>query len=310
MMFPIMVQIDFGEVVEALRHPKPVVLTLVVNWAIKPFTMFFFAWLFMQRIWAPLIAPDMARSYQAGMILLGIAPCTAMVLVWSYLAKGFMGHTLVMVAVNSLSMLALYAPLGSFLLGASDIAVPFLTMFLAIMFYVGVALVAGYFTRTRLIRARGIIWYETVFLRHTGKISMAALLLTLVFLFMLQGKVILEQPAVIGMIALPLLIQTLLIFATGYVTARALGLTYEDAAPSAMIGASNHFEVAIATATTLFGLASGAALATVVGVLIEVPVMLLLVRLCLRTRHLFPSRSATAQRQLAAISVDTGGVSQ
>lgn len=295
MMYPIMVQIDFSEVVEAVRHPKPVLLTLVVNWGIKPFTMFLLARLFMTRVWAPFIAQEMAISYQAGMILLGIAPCTAMVLVWSYLAKGFMGHTLVMVAVNSLTMLALYAPLGGFLLGASEIVVPFITLFLAIMFYVGVALVAGYLTRTSLIRRRGAEWYETVFLKHTGKVSMTALLLTLIFLFMLQGRVILEQPAVIGMIALPLFIQTILIFAVAYVAARVLRLTYEDAAPSAMIGASNHFEVAIATATTLFGLDSGAALATVVGVLIEVPVMLFLVRVCLRTAHLFPSRRTGAQ---------------
>jgi len=292
MMYPIMVQIDFREVVEAVRHPKPVVLTLVVNWAIKPFTMFLMARFFMGVVWAPYIARDPGLSYQAGMILLGIAPCTAMVLVWSYLAKGFMGLTLVMVAVNSLSMLVLYAPLGSLLLGASDITVPFLTLFLAIIFYVGVALIAGYLTRTSLIRRRGAVWYETVFLKHTGKISMTALLLTLIFLFMLQGRVILEQPAVIGMIALPLFLQTMLIFVVGYLAARTLRLTYEDAAPSAMIGASNHFEVAIATASTLFGLESGAALATVVGVLIEVPVMLFLVRICLRTAHLFPSRRA------------------
>jgi arsenite transporter len=224
------------------------------------------------------------------MILLGIAPCTAMVLVWSYLAKGFMGHTLVMVAVNSLSMLVLYAPLGTLLLGASDVGVPFLTLFLTIMFYVGVALAAGYLTRVNLVRTRGIVWYETVFLKHTGKVSMTALLLTLIFLFMLQGRVILQQPGVIAMIAVPLVIQTLFIFALGYVLARLLRLTYEDAAPSAMIGASNHFEVAIATASTIFGLASGAALATVVGVLIEVPLMLILVRICLRTAHLFPRR--------------------
>jgi len=291
MMYPIMVQIDFSEVVEAVRNPKPVLLTLVINWAIKPFTMFFLAWLFMQHVWRPFIPAEMATSYQAGMILLGIAPCTAMVLVWSYLARGFMGHTLVMVAVNSLTMLALYAPLGSWLLGASDIGVPFLTLFVTIMFYVGVALVAGYLTRRHLVRTRGIVWYETVFLKHTGKVSMTALLLTLVFLFMLQGKVILEQPAVIGMIAVPLVIQTLLIFAIGYAAARVIGLRYEDAAPSAMIGASNHFEVAIATASTLFGLGSGAALATVVGVLIEVPLMLLLVRICLATQAWFPSHA-------------------
>jgi len=290
MMYPIMVQIDFGEMVQAVRAPRPVLLTLVVNWAVKPFTMVFFAWLFMRYVWAPFLTAQMADSYTAGMILLGIAPCTAMVLVWSYLAEGFMGHTLVMVAINSLTMLLLYAPLGSFLLGVSDIKVPFLTMLLAVTFYVGLALVAGYFTRTRLIATRGLEWYEVRFLRYTGRISMVALLATLVFLFMLQGKVILEQPGVIGMIAVPLIIQTLFIFGLTYGLARALRLTYEDAAPSAMIGASNHFEVAIATAITLFGLESGAALATVVGVLIEVPLMLLLVRICLHTRHWFPAK--------------------
>lgn len=290
MMYPIMVQIDFSEVVHAVRNPRPVILTLVVNWAIKPFTMLLFAWLFMRVVWAPFITSEMATDYMAGMILLGIAPCTAMVLVWSYLARGFMAHTLVMVAINSLTMLFLYAPLGSFLLGASDISVPFMTMLITVLFYIGLALVAGYVTRTRLIKTRGIEWYDTVFLKHTGKVSMVALLATLIFLFMLQGDVIVAQPVVIGMIAVPLIIQTLVIFTLAYVAAKILGLTYEDAAPSAMIGASNHFEVAIATAATLFGIASGAALATVVGVLIEVPIMLGLVAICLRTRHWFPRK--------------------
>jgi len=292
MMYPIMVQIDFKQVVEAGKTPKPVALTLVVNWAIKPFTMVFFAWLFMRVIFAPFIPEHMADEYMAGMILLGIAPCTAMVLVWSYLARANMGHTLVMVAVNSLTMLFLFAPLGSFLLGISDIVIPFATLALSILFYVGIALIAGYFTRTQLIKSRGIEWYESVFLKYTGKVSMTALLLTLITLFMLQGSVILSDPLVILMIAIPLTIQTFFIFFLAYGAAKALKLTYEDAAPSAMIGASNHFEVAIATAATLFGIASGASLATVVGVLIEVPVMLILVRICLRTKHWFPSKWA------------------
>lgn len=296
MMYPIMVQIDFSEVTQAIRNPKPVLLTLVINWFIKPFTMLLFAIIFMRYVFAPFIPEHMADSYIAGMILLGIAPCTAMVLVWGYLAKGNMGHTLVMVAVNSLAMLFLYAPLGSLLLGASDIVVPFATLFYAVLFYVGVALVAGYFTRSNLIRRKGVEWYEVVFLKHTGKVSISALLITLVFLFMLQGDVILQQPLVIAMIAVPLFIQTVFIFGITYVAARYLKLTYEDAAPSAMIGASNHFEVAIATAVTLFGLASGAALATVVGVLIEVPLMLLLVRFCLRTRHWFDIKTPSVAR--------------
>lgn len=290
MMYPIMVQIDFRQVIEAGKTPKPVALTLVINWAIKPFTMMFFAWLFMRVIFAPFIPENMADEYMAGMILLGIAPCTAMVLVWSYLARANMGHTLVMVAVNSLTMLFLFAPLGSFLLGISDIVIPFITLALSILFYVGIALIAGYFTRTQLIKSRGIEWYESIFLKYTGKVSMTALLLTLITLFMLQGSVILSQPLVILMIAVPLTIQTFFIFFLAYGAAKMLKLSYEDAAPSAMIGASNHFEVAIATAATLFGIASGASLATVVGVLIEVPVMLMLVRICLKTKHWFPRK--------------------
>ena len=289
MMYPIMVQIDFQEVVNAVKAPKPVILTLVVNWAIKPFTMFFFAWLFMRVIWAPFIGYEIAGEYIAGMILLGIAPCTAMVLVWSYLSRGFMGLTLVMVAINSLTMLVLYAPLGNFLLGVAEMSVPFMTIFLSVMLYVGVSLVAGYVSRTRLIKNKGIDWYERVFLKNMGTISIIALLVTLIFLFMLQGGVILEAPLVVGMIAVPLIIQTLVIFFIGYVAAKFIGITYEEAAPAAMIGASNHFEVAIATAVTVFGLTSGAALSTVVGVLIEVPIMLILVRICLRTRSWFPA---------------------
>jgi arsenite transporter len=289
MMYPIMVQIDFSEVVNAVKAPKPVLLTLIINWGIKPFTMFFFAWLFMRVIWAPFIGYEIAGEYIAGMILLGIAPCTAMVLVWSYLARGFMGLTLVLVALNSLTMLVLYAPLGNFLLGVAEMSVPFMTIFLSVMLYVGVSLVAGYFSRIRLIKTRGIDWYEKVFLKNMGTISIIALLATLIFLFMLQGGVILDDPLVVGMIAIPLIIQTLVIFLIGYIIAKFIGLTYEEAAPAAMIGASNHFEVAIATAVTIFGLTSGAALSTVVGVLIEVPVMLWLVRICLRSRNWFPA---------------------
>jgi ACR3 family arsenite transporter len=289
-MYPIMVQIDFREVKNAVKEPKPVLLTLIINWGVKPFTMFFFAWLFMRVIFAPLIPHDMAGEYFAGMILLGIAPCTAMVLVWSYLAKGFMGLTLVLVAINSLTMLVLYAPLGNFLLGVADMPIPFMTIFLSIMLYVGVSLIAGYISRTLLIRKKGIEWYESVFLKDMGTISKVSLLATLVYLFMLQGGVILAAPFVVVLIAVPLTIQTLFIFGIGYKAAKVIGLSYEEAAPAAMIGASNHFEVAIATAVTVFGVRSGAALATVVGVLIEVPVMLFLVRICLKTKGTFTCR--------------------
>ncbi|PKM78917.1 MAG: arsenical-resistance protein, partial [Firmicutes bacterium HGW-Firmicutes-13] len=190
MIYPIMVQIDFQTVVDAIRAPKPVIITLVVNWAVKPFTMAFIAWLFMRFIWAPFIPSDAADMYIAGMILLGIAPCTAMVLVWSYLAEGNMGHTLVMVAVNSLTMLILYAPLGSLLLRVADVPVPFLTIILSVGFYVGLPLLAGYISRTQLIKNKGMDWYESVFLRYMGRISIFALLITLITLFILQGEVI------------------------------------------------------------------------------------------------------------------------
>lgn len=287
MMYPIMVKIDFSQVVEVVKAPKAVILTLVINWAIKPFTMVFFAWLFMKKIFSPFIAPVMQDQYMAGMILLGIAPCTAMVLVWSWLSKGRMAHTLVMVAINSLTMLFLYAPLGSWLLGVAKIPVPFLTIALAVLFYVGIPLIAGYISRTQLIKHKGIEWYENVFLRYLGDLSIIALLATLIVLFMLQGQVIIQQPLIILMIAVPLFIQTMFIFLLGYGASIIINLPYRDAAPASMIGASNHFEVAIATAATLFGLEHGAALATVVGVLIEVPVMLFLVRICLKTNHWF-----------------------
>jgi ACR3 family arsenite transporter len=294
MIYPIMVQIDFQTVVDAIKAPKPVIITLVVNWAIKPFSMAFFAWFFMRVVWAGMIPEATATEYIAGMILLGIAPCTAMVLVWSYLAKGNMGHTLVMVAINSLTMLVLFAPLGTLLLGVADIVVPFMTIMLSVGFYVGLPLVAGYITRTQLIKSKGIDWYEASFLRNMGKISIVALLVTLVTLFILQGRVIIDMPLIILLIAIPLFIQTMLIFFLGYGISRAAKIHYEDAAPTAMIGASNHFEVAIAVSIMLFGLESGAALATVVGVLIEVPVMLMLVRICLKTKHWFPSKYANA----------------
>jgi ACR3 family arsenite transporter len=287
MIYPIMIQIDFKQVKEAAKAPKPVLTTLIVNWGIKPFTMTFFAWLFMTQIWAPFITPEMADEYTAGMILLGIAPCTAMVFVWSYLSGGNMGHTLVMVAINSLTMLVLYAPLGNLLLGVA-MPIPLVTLALTVGVYVGVPLVAGYFTRKILIRRKGMDWFETVYIKSWGSVSQIALLVTLVALFMLQGEVIIGQPLVIVMIAIPLIIQTFFIFGITYLACKPLGIVYEDAAPTSQIGASNHFEVAIAVALTLYGTGSGAALATVVGVLIEVPIMLALVRFCIHTREWFP----------------------
>jgi len=325
MMYPIMVKIDFAEVVKAGKSGKPVFLTLFVNWAIKPFTMYAIAIFFLGFVFKGFIGPDamdlvkmpfglnlpvgathgdgivvlangvkmlqvpLWRSYLAGTILLGIAPCTAMVLVWGYLSRGNDGLTLVMVAINSLTMLVLYGVLGGFLLGVGRLPVPWQALALSIGIYVALPLVAGYFSRKWIIAARGVTWFTEKFLHILSPITIVALLTTLVLLFSFKGEVIVANPLTILWIAIPLFIQTILIFALGYWAAKAMNLPYEDAAPAAMIGASNHFEVAIATATMLFGLSSGAALATVVGVLIEVPVMLMLVKFCLKTRHWFDS---------------------
>lgn len=328
MMYPIMVKIDFGEVLKAGKSIKPVGLTLFVNWAIKPFTMYAIALFFLGTLFHGLIGPDVMdlvkmplgvdlpvgaeygvgtvimdngvkmlqvplwRSYLAGCILLGIAPCTAMVLVWGYLAKGNDGHTLVMVAINSLTMLFLYGPLGGFLLGVGKLPVPWQALLLSIAIYVALPLFAGFISRKWIIARKGIDWFEDKFLHVLTPITIIALLTTLVLLFSFKGETIISNPLTILWIAIPLFIQTCLIFAIGYALSKPLKLSYQDAAPSAMIGASNHFEVAIATATMLFGLSSGAALATVVGVLIEVPVMLMLVKICLRTSHWFPKEEA------------------
>ncbi|MCK4923885.1 MAG: ACR3 family arsenite efflux transporter [Spirochaetes bacterium] len=298
MMYPIMVKIDFSEVVRAVKTPKPVAMTLFINWAIKPFTMYLIATLFLGYLFRGFLPGteiiktgqevELWRSYVSGAILLGIAPCTAMVLMWSYLAKGNDGLTLVMVAINSLTMLFLYAPLGGFLLGVNAMPIPWKTILFSVTIYVGLPLVAGYFSRKLIIKRKGIDWFNEKFLHVLTPISIAALLLTLVLLFSFKGEIIISNPLTIVWIAIPLFIQTVVIFAIGYfLISRILKLSYHDAAPASMIGASNHFEVAIATAATLFGLSSGAALATVVGVLIEVPAMLMLVALCKKTCYLF-----------------------
>jgi len=331
MMYPIMVKIDFGEVIQAGKSGKPVFLTLFVNWAIKPFTMYGIAIFFLGTLFYNFIGPDATdlvkmpfgldltvgathgsgtvvlidgvknlqvplwRSYLAGCILLGIAPCTAMVLVWGYLSRGNDGLTLVMVAINSLTMLLLYGVLGGFLLGVGRLPVPWQALLLSIGIYVALPLVAGYLSRRWIIAAKGATWFKEKFLHVLTPITIIALLITLVLLFSFKGEVIISNPLTILWIAIPLFIQTMLIFWLGYGLARLLKLRYVDAAPAAMIGASNHFEVAIATSTMLFGLSSGAALATVVGVLIEVPVMLMLVKICLKTTHWFDDKQ-TSQR--------------
>jgi ACR3 family arsenite transporter len=323
MMYPIMVKIDFAEVLKAGKNLKPVSLTLFVNWAIKPFSMYAIAIIFLGVLFrtfigaealdylkmplgldlpvgaehgagtvvlvegAKMLAVPLWRSYLAGCILLGIAPCTAMVLVWGYLAKGNDGHTLVMVAINSLTMLFLYGPLGGFLLGIGRLPIPWEALLLSIGIYVALPLVAGYISRKLIVAKKGLEWFNTKFLHILTPVTITALLVTLVLIFSFKGEVILSNPLTILWIAIPLFIQTNLIFWLAYGLARVLKLSYQDAAPSAMIGASNHFEVAIATSVILFGLSSGAALATVVGVLIEVPVMLMLVRICLKTQNWF-----------------------
>ena len=298
MMYPIMVKIDFTQVIKSAKTPKAVFLTLFINWAIKPFTMFLIAYFFLGYLFKDLLPGteilangeevELWRSYIAGTILLGIAPCTAMVLMWGYLAKGNDGLTLVMVAINSLMMLFLYGPLGGLLLNVNSMPVPWQTMLLSVSIYVALPLIAGYLSRKLIIKYKGMEWFNEKFLHWLTPISITALLLTLVLLFSFKGEVIINNPLTILWIAIPLFIQTVIIFSIGYfVFARWLKLSYHDAAPAALIGASNHFEVAIATAVMLFGLSSGAALATVVGVLIEVPLMLMLVSLCKRTCHLF-----------------------
>jgi ACR3 family arsenite transporter len=329
MMYPIMVKIDFASVVKAGKSGKPVFLTLFINWCIKPFTMYGIAIFFLGFLFRGLIGAEamdivkmpfgldlpvgathgagtvilqegikvlqvpLWRSYFAGCILLGIAPCTAMVLVWGFLARGNDGLTLVMVAINSLTMLLLYGVLGGFLLGVGKLPVPWQALLLSVAIYVALPLVAGYVSRKLIIAAKGEQWFKEKFLHVLTPITIIALLTTLVLLFSFKGDVILTNPLTILWIAVPLFIQTILIFGLGYWLAKLFNLTYEDAAPTAIIGASNHFEVAIATSVMLFGLSSGAALATVVGVLIEVPVMLMLVGFCKRTRGSF--RAATAE---------------
>ncbi len=303
MMYPIMVKIDFTQATHAIRAPKPVILTLVVNWAIKPFTMVAFAQFFLNWLFRPWLSGTeiirgsevaLSNSYIAGTILLGIAPCTAMVLMWGYLCYGNQGHTLVMVAVNSLTMLFLYAPLGRWLLAANDLVVPWQTIVLSVLIYVGLPLAAGIFSRYWILKNKGKEWFDRQFLKYLSPIAISALLITLVLLFAFKGELIVNNPLHILLIAVPLFVQTNFIFLISYVAAQKLNLSYEDAAPAALIGASNHFEVAIATAVMLFGLNSGAALATVVGVLIEVPVMLMLVEFCKRTAFWFPRQPEKA----------------
>jgi ACR3 family arsenite transporter len=285
-----MVGVDFGALAHVGDRPKGLVVTLVVNWLVKPFTMALLGVVFFRHVFAPFIPPDDAEAYLAGLILLGAAPCTAMVFVWSELTRGDPTYTLVQVSLNDAIMVFAFAPIVALLLGIADIAVPWTTLLLSVALYVVVPLVAGLLTRRRLVR-RGGEAAVAAFKARTKPWSVVGLLLTVVLLFGFQGRVLLEQPLVIVMIAVPLLIQSYGIFALAYGWARAWRIPFPVAAPCALIGTSNFFELAVAVALGLVGIGSGAALATVVGVLVEVPVMLSLVAFANRTRHWFPEEA-------------------
>ncbi|MBT3995815.1 MAG: ACR3 family arsenite efflux transporter [Chloroflexi bacterium] len=278
MIYPMMARIDFTSIVDVRKRPRGLALTLIINWLVKPFTMFIVAWFFLKIVFAPWIDGDLGDEYLAGAILLGAAPCTAMVFIWSYLTKGNAAYTLVQVTVNDIIMLFAYAPIVILLLGIGDITVPYDTVLLSVVLYVVIPLAAGYLSRRWLINAKGSNWFEESFLPKLGPVTIVGLLLTLILLFSFQGKTILDNPTHIGLIAIPLIIQTFIVFGIAYAVAKMWKLSHDIAAPAALIGASNFFELAVAAAVSLFGLNSGAALATVVGVLVEVPIMLLLVR--------------------------------
>lgn len=285
MIYPMMLQIDFGSIRNIGRNPKGVVLTVIINWLVKPFTMAFFAWVFFDKLYGAFIEPELAGEYIAGAILLGAAPCTAMVFVWSYLTDGDPNYTLVQVSVNDLIILVAFVPLVGLLLGITDISIPYETLATSILVFVVIPLLAGTLTNRSLIRAKGEKWFTTSFLPAFKPVSILALLLTLVLLFAFQGHNILSNPFIILLIAIPLVLQTYLIFFITWLSGRKLKLPHAICSPASMIGASNFFELAVAVAIALFGLQSPAALVTVVGVLVEVPVMLSLVALANRWKY-------------------------
>ncbi len=289
MIYPMMLKIDFSSIVGAMKMPKGLIITCATNWLIKPFTMFLFAWLFFKLVFSSFIPEALATDYIAGAVLLGAAPCTAMVFVWSHLTQGNPAYTLVQVAVNDLILLVAFAPIVMFLLGVSNIVVPYDTLVLSVVLFIVIPLAGGYLSRTFVINNKGKDYFEQVFLKKFDNITIIGLLLTLVILFSFQGDVIINNPIHIVLIAIPLIIQTFFIFALSYGWAKAWKLPHEIASPAGMIGASNFFELAVAVAIALFGLQSGAALVTVVGVLVEVPVMLALVRFANNTGHWFPT---------------------
>lgn len=285
MIYPMMLQIDFSSIKQIGKKPKGIILTVVVNWLVKPFTMAFFAWLFFSKLYAAFISPELAGEYIAGAILLGAAPCTAMVFVWSYLSKGDPTYTLMQVSVNDLIILVLFVPIVGLLLGITDITVPYETLILSILIYVVIPLLAGYISSRSLIKSKGEAWFTQTFLPKLKPLSIIALLLTLVLLFAFQGENLVNNPLIIVLIAIPLLIQTYFIFFITWFAGKKLKLPHPVCAPAAMIGASNFFELSVAVAIALFGLDSPAALVCVVGVLVEVPVMLSLVAYANKKRY-------------------------
>ena len=287
MIYPMMLKVDFASIVNVGKNPKGLVVTWVVNWVIKPFTMFGIAYLFFFVIFKALIPQGLANEYLAGAVLLGAAPCTAMVFVWSYLTRGNPAYTLVQVATNDLIILVAFVPIVVFLLGVSNISVPWITLFLSVVLFVVIPLAGGWLTRVYVTRKRGKEYFETKFIPKFGNVTIIGLLLTLVIIFSFQGEVIINNPLHILLIAIPFSLQTFLIFFIAYGWAKAWKLRHDIAAPAGMIGASNFFELAVAVAISVFGLTSAAALATVVGVLVEVPLMLTLVAIANRTRHWF-----------------------
>lgn len=287
MIYPMMLKVDFQSVKNVGKRPKGILITCITNWLIKPFTMFGIAWLFFFVIFKPLIPTSLADQYLAGAVLLGAAPCTAMVFVWSYLSKGDAAYTLVQVAVNDLIILVAFVPIVGFLLGIGGVAIPWATLILSVVLFVVIPLIAGMITRIIVVRRHGIDYFNNVFVNKFNKWTMIGLLLTLIILFSFQGKTILSNPFHIVLIAVPLILQTILIFFIAYGWAKAWKLPHNVAAPAGMIGASNFFELSVAVAISLFGLQSGAALTTVVGVLVEVPVMLTLVKIANNTRKYF-----------------------
>ena len=285
MIYPMMLQIDFSSIKGVGKAPKGLVMTVIINWLIKPFTMAFFAWIFFEHLYSAFIDPEMAGEYIAGAILLGAAPCTAMVFVWSYLTDGDPNYTLVQVSVNDLIILVAFIPLVGFLLGITDVTIPYGTLAARIIIFVVIPLVAGVITNKILVAKKGEKWFQEVFLPKFKPVSIIALLLTLILLFAFQGPNILDNPIIILLIAVPLTIQTYFIFFIAWFAGRKLKLSHAVCSPAAMIGASNFFELAVAVAIALFGLQSPAALVTVVGVLVEVPVMLSLVALANKWKY-------------------------